>query len=288
MDIPGGKAKKSKKKRHAFLILGSAFLIGLAIGLGIYLKVHIWKKPTCTESGYCLICRKVGDSALGHDWVSPTCTEDGYCSRCKEPGQTACHQWVNATCTEQAFCSVCGEKGDPPSGHDWTDQSCTESSVCRNCGEVGEPATGHDWASATCTDASVCPKCGALGEPALGHAWLAATRETPKTCSRCGITEGEPLSGPSVEDIRGCSDEVAVPLDSEWLENYETRTVRSSIGNCIILRYRPEEHYEYNGENFITRVWDGEKVTLLAKRGNYHLIKTADGGVGWATSNYLK
>ncbi|HCB65244.1 MAG TPA: hypothetical protein DEP43_04700 [Ruminococcaceae bacterium] len=76
-------------------------------------------------------------------------------------------------------------------------------------------------------------------------------------------------------------------MDDNWLEEYETKYVKSSIGTCIILRWRPEKDFEYDGYNFLGRVWEKETVTEMARQNGYSLIKTSAGQVGWVPSQYI-
>ena len=97
-----------------------------------------------------------------------------------------------------------------------------------------------------------------------------------------------PKPGPGPKDMKGCSSEVTVPNSGSWLNDYVTKSVKSAGGICIILRYYPEKYFEYDGYNFISRVYDGEKVTELARQDGYSLIKVnSSGAVGWAPSNLL-
>lgn len=89
------------------------------------------------------------------------------------------------------------------------------------------------------------------------------------------------------EDIKGCDNRIIVPEDDNWLEEYETKYVKSSIGTCIILRWRPEKDFEYDGYNFLGRVWEKETVTEMARQNGYSLIKTSAGQVGWVPSQYI-
>ena len=101
------------------------------------------------------------------------------------------------------------------------------------------------------------------------------------------VTPAAPGAGPNAADMAGCDDRVVVPDDASWLPDYEKKIVNASLGVCIILRWAPVDEYVMEGYNFLGRVWQGETVTVLARQGNYSLIRTAAGDVGWATSQFL-
>ncbi len=96
-----------------------------------------------------------------------------------------------------------------------------------------------------------------------------------------------PGAGPNAADMAGCDERVVVPDSGSWLPDYEKKIVNASLGVCIILRWAPLDEYTLEGYNFLTRVWQGETVTVLARQGAYSLIRTAAGEVGWATTRFL-
>ena len=98
---------------------------------------------------------------------------------------------------------------------------------------------------------------------------------------------GASVTGPGAADMTGCDERVVVPDDASWLPDYEKKIVNASLGVCIILRWAPVDEYVMEGYNFLGRVWQGETVTVLARQGEYSLIRTAAGDVGWATTRFL-
>lgn len=141
---------------------------------------HVWIAPTCTEDGYCKLCKAAGASAFGHDWTEPTCETDGYCIRCGEIGESALgHDWSDVTCDMNSQCKICGSIGQLALGHDWVKATCTESGYCRRCNIVGEPSMGHQHVPPTCTEDGYCMVCKETFEPAMGHEYFDGY------CTRC-------------------------------------------------------------------------------------------------------
>lgn len=88
-------------------------------------------------------------------------------------------------------------------------------------------------------------------------------------------------------EMVGCDDRVVYPDDLSWLPEIESKYVRSKRGNCIILRWEPNEDYEYKGYNYLMKVNEGTLVTVLARQDGFSLIKVQDGVVGWVPSRLL-
>lgn len=80
---------------------------------------------------------------------------------------------------------------------------------------------------------------------------------------------------------------VVYPDESSWLSEIESKYVRSEKGNCIILRWRLDEHFDYSGDNLLMRVPEGTLVEVLARQDGFSLIKVQDGVVGWVPSRLL-
>lgn len=88
-------------------------------------------------------------------------------------------------------------------------------------------------------------------------------------------------------EMVGCDPRVVYPDDSSWLIEIESKYVRSKRGNCIVLRWEPNEDYEYKGYNYLMKVDEGILVSVLARQDGFSLIKVQDGVVGWVPSRLL-
>ena len=93
--------------------------------------------------------------------------------------------------------------------------------------------------------------------------------------------------GPSIDDMWGCDERVTIPRDNSWLSDYEYKYVQSEYGTCIVLRCYPVQKFEYDGYNFLGRVYEGDWVVELARQNGFSLIQTSTGQVGWVKSNLI-
>ena len=81
---------------------------------------------------------------------------------------------------------------------------------------------------------------------------------------------------------RHSSPQVTEPDWYNWLEGYETKYVKTRYGVCAYLRYEPKsdsDYYDY--------VYEKDVVTVMARQNGYSLVETANGQVGWVSSNVL-
>lgn len=88
---------------------------------------------------------------------------------------------------------------------------------------------------------------------------------------------------PSERDLRGHEDWLEEwPSSSAWRRDYsKVRYVEAPAGVSILLLPKPEK------SDYYTEINDDVRVTVLAEKNGYSLIKSAKGQVGWATSKYL-
>lgn len=98
-----------------------------------------------------------------------------------------------------------------------------------------------------------------------------------------GSIRQQPINGrPGPEDLQGCNEQVQYPKSGSWLQNYETKYLKTKHGVRAYLRYRPSsdlEYYDY--------VYESARVTVLARENGYSLVKTNEGMAGWVTSSLL-
>lgn len=91
------------------------------------------------------------------------------------------------------------------------------------------------------------------------------------------------LSGhPSENDLHGCNEWVQYPKAGNWLQNYETKYLKTKYGKCAYLRYSPtsdSDYYDY--------VYEKARVIVLARENGFSLVKVNDGMAGWVTSSLL-
>lgn len=63
----------------------------------------------CEKDITCINCKTVLEKAAGHKIQGPTCTEDGYCTVCKEKfGSKLYHTYPPRDCLKELHCSRCG------------------------------------------------------------------------------------------------------------------------------------------------------------------------------------
>lgn len=87
---------------------------------------------------------------------------------------------------------------------------------------------------------------------------------------------------PGPKDLQGCNERVQYPKAENWLQNYETKYLKTKYGKCAYLRYRPSsdsDYYDY--------VYERAKVTVLARENGFSLVKSNEGMAGWVTSSLL-
>ena len=87
---------------------------------------------------------------------------------------------------------------------------------------------------------------------------------------------------PGPNDLWGCNDQIQYPKSQNWLDNYETKYLKTQYGVRAYLRYCPSadsDYYDY--------VYEAAKVTVMARENGYSLVMTADGMAGWVTSSLL-
>ena len=88
--------------------------------------------------------------------------------------------------------------------------------------------------------------------------------------------------GPGADDLRGCNYRIEYPEWYNWLDSYETKSVKTKHGICAYLRYEPSsdsDYYDY--------VYEKDAVTVLARENGFSLVKRMDGVAGWVTSSVL-
>ena len=93
---------------------------------------------------------------------------------------------------------------------------------------------------------------------------------------------GSAAYGPGIDDLRGCNERIEIPAWYSWLDSYETKYVKTKYGVCAYLRYEPKsdsDYYDY--------VYEKDVVTVMARQNGYSLVETANGQVGWVSSNVL-
>ncbi len=83
-------------------------------------------------------------------------------------------------------------------------------------------------------------------------------------------------SGPNINDIAGCDKRIVIPDDDSWLDDYETKYVKSKHGICIYLLWAPSK----DSEHFDT-IAEASEVTELARQGNYSLVIAPGLRIGW-------
>lgn len=86
---------------------------------------------------------------------------------------------------------------------------------------------------------------------------------------------------PGPDDLRGCNESVVYP-NGTWLDNYETKYVKTKHGVRAYLRYEPSADSGY-----YSYVYERDAVTILARQNGYSLVMTTDGMAGWVTSSVL-
>ena len=132
------------------------------------------------------------------------------------------------------------------------------------------PAADQSTPAATAAPAAPIAEAPVVTAP---EATSAPLPEVPATQEPTAAQKG-------IAEMKGCDDRVVVPRDDSWLETYETKYVKASRGQCIILRWEPKEAYTLNGYNILNRVWEKEAVTEMARQNGFSLIKTSAGQVG--------
>ena len=91
-----------------------------------------------------------------------------------------------------------------------------------------------------------------------------------------------PYDMPGPTDLNGCNEQVQYPKEGNWLQNYETKYLKTKYGKCAYLRYKPScdsDYYDY--------VYEKEKLTVLARENGFSLVKSSEGMAGWVTSSLL-
>lgn len=88
--------------------------------------------------------------------------------------------------------------------------------------------------------------------------------------------------GPSVNDIAGCDKRIVIPDDDSWLDDYETKYVKSKYGNCIYLIWGPSKDYDH-----FDSVDEGSAVTELARQGDYSLVIAPGARIGWCKTQLI-
>lgn len=88
--------------------------------------------------------------------------------------------------------------------------------------------------------------------------------------------------GPGPDDLWGCNEDIQYPKCHNWLDNYETRYLKTQHGVRAYLRYCPSADSDY-----FDYVYEAAKVTVLARENGCSLITTNDGVAGWVTSKLL-
>ncbi len=87
---------------------------------------------------------------------------------------------------------------------------------------------------------------------------------------------------PGPRDLQGCNEQVQYPKPGNWLQNYETKYLKTKYGVCAYLRYKPtadSDYYDY--------VYEKASVTVLARENGFSLVKSNEGMAGWVTSSLL-
>ena len=90
------------------------------------------------------------------------------------------------------------------------------------------------------------------------------------------------IGAPGPKDLQGCNEQVQYPKAGNWLQNYETKYLKTKYGKCAYLRYRPSsdsDYYDY--------VYERAKVTVLARENGFSLVRSNEGMAGWVTSSLL-
>ena len=118
-----------------------------------------------------------------------------------------------------------------------------------------------------------------------GVSWLDG--ESASSGSGGSGTSAPEVKRPGPDDIKGCDSRVEQPGSNSWLSDYVKKTVKSKLGNGIILRYMPIQDFDYYGYNNLGLVTDGTRVTELAQENGFSLIKTSDGQIGWVPSHLI-
>lgn len=114
---------------------------------------------------------------------------------------------------------------------------------------------------------------------ASGSASLSSAAAGTKASGGYGSAASAGKPGPA--DLAG-QDGVALPSNG-WLESYETKHVKGTSSGKAYLRWEPSQE----GRQYKRYVAEGEEVTVLAREGEYSLVKTKDGRAGWVTSKLL-
>ena len=119
--------------------------------------------------------------------------------------------------------------------------------------------------------------------------WVPSSGLVDKASVAAPAPEEAPASAdeyPTILDLEGCDEALAVPRSDSWLAAYEYMTVqgqRSSFPGTV-LRLAPVEAYTRNGENYLGVEYNDTPVTALARQDDFTLVLVEPGYAGWVST----
>lgn len=91
---------------------------------------------------------------------------------------------------------------------------------------------------------------------------------------------------PSIDDLKGCSDQLYYPKADSYLQEYQPMVTRSANRNVVFLQYKPEARKYY--QDVIMEIENNTPVIAIAKENGYTLVLVKDGVAGWVLSQELE
>ncbi|MCM1237112.1 MAG: hypothetical protein NC489_44140, partial [Ruminococcus flavefaciens] len=134
LELPIKKGDAEMKRK---LLLLSATICILMLGLTGCGHEHIWEEATCLTPKTCSECGATEGETVDHKWINATCKKAKYCEICgATEGEPLEHEWENATCENATKCKVCGETEGEPLGHEWINADYINPQTCSVCGKT--------------------------------------------------------------------------------------------------------------------------------------------------------
>jgi len=102
---------------------------------------------------------------------------------------------------------------------------------------------------------------------------------------KLSLLDEDYYSGPNPSDTKNLPKNVQRPIKGDYIDDYETMYVRSKYGVRIYLNNKPDIDKE-NPAEVIGYIYEGEEVTVLARRSGYSFVECS-AGLGWCKTSLL-
>ncbi len=110
--------------------------------------------------------------------------------------------------------------------------------------------------------------------------------EPTATPEAAAAAKPEPERAPSVDDLKGCADDLYLPKAENYLPAYKDMITNATEGRKVVYVQKEPKPWQYSRE-IVTELENNTHVTALAQENGYTLVLVKEGVAGWVITQDL-